>query len=255
MIHAGLVSITFRKLTVERIVELARAAGLRAIEWGGDVHVPHGDVVTAERVRRLCADSGIDIYAYGSYYRAGGGSGDGPAIEAVLETALALATRSIRVWAGEVGSERADAAVRQRVADDLAHICDLAARQQVNVALEYHSGTLTDTPASAVQLLQAVGRPNLRSYWQPRHGLPLETHLADIEALRPYLDDVHVFHWWPDPRTRLALADGADRWQAYLRAVAADGRDHIAALEFVRGDEEVQLLQDAATLNGLLKQL
>ena len=41
MIESGLVSITFRKLTVEKIIELVKEAGLQGIEWGGDVHVPH----------------------------------------------------------------------------------------------------------------------------------------------------------------------------------------------------------------------
>jgi hypothetical protein len=43
----GLVSVTFRKLAPAAIVELAVKAQLRSIEWGGDVHVPHGDVRAA----------------------------------------------------------------------------------------------------------------------------------------------------------------------------------------------------------------
>jgi hypothetical protein len=80
----GLVSVTFRRLTVADIV--ARA-GLRAAERGADVHVP-----TPEAAR--CADAGIEICALGSDYRAGSGAG----LADVLRTMVTLG-----VWAGEHG--------------------------------------------------------------------------------------------------------------------------------------------------------
>ena len=66
---AGLVSITFRQLSAEKIVGLVSAAGLQGIEWGGDIHVPHGDVKRAEEVKRMTLDSGLEVSAYGSYYK------------------------------------------------------------------------------------------------------------------------------------------------------------------------------------------
>ena len=35
----GLVSISFRNESPKAIIDASKAAGLRAIEWGGDVHV------------------------------------------------------------------------------------------------------------------------------------------------------------------------------------------------------------------------
>jgi len=43
MIKIGLVSISFRDLFPKQIVDMVAEVGLDAIEWGGDVHVPHGD--------------------------------------------------------------------------------------------------------------------------------------------------------------------------------------------------------------------
>src|SRR5262245_16795172 len=94
----GLVSVTFRQLGPGEIIALAVEHGMRAIEWGGDVHVPVGDLVVAREVGRWCVDAGIIVEAYGSYYR---GIGD---FAPVLETALALGAPRIRVWAGELGS-------------------------------------------------------------------------------------------------------------------------------------------------------
>ena len=43
----GLVSVSFRPHTPEDILKAMQCAGLNYIEWGGDVHVPHGDEKTA----------------------------------------------------------------------------------------------------------------------------------------------------------------------------------------------------------------
>ena len=251
-LRTGLVSVTFRALDVPAIIALARKTGLETIEWGGDVHVPHGDLGAARDARSRGEDAGIAVSAYGSYYRAGVDDPKVPKFEDVLSTAVALGAPVIRVWAGVVGSDAASAADRSRVEHDLARICAMAAAEGVTVSLEYHGGTLTDSPTSALSLLEAVARPNLASYWQPRHGLSVEENLADIALLRPYLRDVHVFHWWPDGRTRHPLSDGATRWQRYLADLASDGRAHTVSLEFVRGDDPNQLVDDAKTLGSLL---
>ena len=45
----GLVSVTFRQLAPEALIDLAARAGLAAIEWGADIHVPPGDDANAVR--------------------------------------------------------------------------------------------------------------------------------------------------------------------------------------------------------------
>ena len=53
MIKPGLVSITFRKLHPETIIALAMENTLAAIEWGGDIHVPHGNIAVARSVAKM----------------------------------------------------------------------------------------------------------------------------------------------------------------------------------------------------------
>jgi 3-dehydroshikimate dehydratase len=253
-IRPGLLSITFRKLTVKRIIDLAVEAQLSAVEWGGDVHVPHGDLGTARAVRRMCGDHGLTISAYGSYYRAGGAPAN-PAIEAVLDTAAALGTTVVRVWAGDKGSAQSSDADRTAVATDLARCCGLAAAARgLTIATEFHGGTLTDEIDSTLDLLGAV--PGLMTFWQPPVGMDPATALAGLRRVRSRLSNVHVFHWWPDGAHRLPLADGGDRWPAYLREAAeqsaADGVVRYASLEFVADDDPEQFRRDAATLVGWL---
>ncbi len=63
MLRSGLVSITCRKLTPQEVVSLCARAGVRGIEWGGDVHVPAGDVALAREVGALTAYRGRDVAA------------------------------------------------------------------------------------------------------------------------------------------------------------------------------------------------
>ena len=46
----GLLSVTFRSLPYQRIIELAVKAGLDGIEWGGDEHVPPGNLKLAQEI-------------------------------------------------------------------------------------------------------------------------------------------------------------------------------------------------------------
>lgn len=252
----GLVSITFRALPPREIVKLIAECQLRSVEWGGDVHVPHGDVVRAKEVKQLSDDAGVAISAYGSYYRVAGAAGKTPSFDAVLDCAMALGAPIIRVWAGNVSSIKADEAHRATVAADLRHIATLAGKHGVRIGLEYHDGTLTDTPESTGVLLAAVPESNVFTYWQPRHGLSVEQNLAEIALLRPRLANVHVFHWWPTPATRLPLADGRNRWCEYLPALAptpTTTEPRHVSLEFVKGDDPQQLRDDAKSLLELLQ--
>ena len=132
MICAGLVSVTFRQLSPAVIIGLVQRAGLKAIEWGGDIHVPYGDIARAREVRRATEDAGLRVAAYGSYYRVGHEE-PGP-FQTALETAVAPGAPAIRVWAGKLWSHEADAAYWGRVVEDSRRIADLAADADVNVA-------------------------------------------------------------------------------------------------------------------------
>jgi 3-dehydroshikimate dehydratase len=234
----GLVSVTFRQLRPAEIIDLVVRCGLGAVEWGGDVHVPTGEPAVAREVRLRCADAGIDVEAYGSYYRADGDFGP------VLETAFALGAPRIRVWAGRAGS--ADEEDRGAVVRGLQHAVEAAGVAGVEVAVEYHAGTLTDTLGSALRLLGEV--PGLRSYWQPPVGSSLLDALAAVPALRPVA--AHVFSW-DDHGNRLPLAARATLWEPVLAALRQAGTRH-ALLEFVVDDDPLAFVRDAAVLRDWL---
>ena len=252
MITTGLVSITFRQLLPAQIIALVQQAGLTGIEWGGDIHVPHGDFVRAREVRQRTLDAGLTVAAYGSYYKLNKSEADGLRFESVLETAVALGAPTIRVWAGALGSAQADAASRAAVVADAQRIAGLAQAAGVTVSSEYHARSLTDTNTSAQTFLTEIQHPNFFTFWQPHNGAPVETNLTGLRAILPRLTQVHCFHWLPPEHERRPLAEGADVWRQYFAVVKASGRDHCALLEFVAGDEPANFLRDAVTLRQLV---
>lgn len=253
----GLCSVTFRGLSVPDLVRQARDAGVEAIEWGGDVHVPAGDTDAAKAAAAVCADAGIACASYGSYLRAGDADLRRD-FAPVLETALALGAGNIRVWAGRTRGADADAATWAEVRDDLDFMADEARDAGLTIGVEYHRGTLTEDATDAARLMAQCDRPNLFSYWQPVPGRGLPAWSDELDLLAPWLGYLHVFHWAPaTPQDeRLPLADGAADWAALLRkARPAPHWPHgyTAFLEFVRDDAPAQFRADMALLRDLCR--
>jgi len=252
MLHSGLCSITFRQLSVDALIELCVEAGIDGIEWGGDVHLPPGDLALAESVKDRTQNAGLSVCAYGSYHRCDDASDP---FSEVLESADALGAPVIRVWAGNRDSTEASQAYRDEVAEHLRRAVIAARELDITIALEYHGGTLTDTQASAQRLLKEVGLADLRLYWQPRSGGIFEEDLVELDAALPHLSHVHCFHWGTDGwKDRRALLDGTKQWSAYLAKVNTLEEDRFVILEFVKEDAPEQFLEDAKVLKALLAQ-
>ncbi len=232
----GLCSVTFRQLAAEQVIAAAAGAGLESIEWGADVHVPAGDPARAEIVAQRTADAGLAVASYGSYWRAE------EDISPVLDSAAALGADRIRIWAGRIGSAEASEAERSAITEAIADACASARERGITLALEYHSGTIADTPGAVRRLLDDV--PALRTYWQPTVGASDDAALHEYELLRDAVAAVHVFSWWPTTE-RLRLAERASLWAALFQT-ATEPRD--ALIEFVPDDDPALLAGEAATL-------
>lgn len=249
----GLVSVSFRKLEPSAIVNLVAQADLKAIEWGGDIHVPHGDIASAKAVAALTADAGLAMANYGSYYRLGVSEQEGLNFQRVLETAHALGAPSIRVWAGHGPSADTDEAQRKTVTEDALRCAELAGQTGIKVALEYHNHTLTDCDASAMRLLNEARHPNLYTLWQPINHETVENNIVALTNVLPRLLHLHIFYWeFPDGvMTRRPLADGEAAWSKFLKLAVADDERYVL-MEFVKDDDPEQFLRDAATLKSWL---
>ena len=252
----GLVSISFRGRTPAELIAACVRAGLQGIEWGGDIHVPHGNLDVAREVAARTREAGLQVAAYGSYYRVGRDESQQVSFAQVLDTAVALQAPLIRVWAGEQGSARTTPAARGRIIAESRRIGEMARAAGLCVAFEFHRDTLTDATESALDLMQATADAGLCCHWQPSVGW---THAAQLDALRRLrssLAYLHVYQWESDGR-REPLAAGTGVWSGFLAEAAAaplpgDLPQRWALLEFVKADSLEQFRQDAETLLQLL---
>ncbi len=251
MILPGLCSITFRALTANEIIPLVVENGLKAVEWGGDIHVPAGRTDVAAAVGRRCAEAGLRTPSYGSYFRLTPES-DLSTFAPIAETARTLGADTVRVWADKKSSHEMDADYFSRLADAGRALCEIATSAGCTVGFEYHLGTATDTNESALRLMQAIAHPAARLYWQPRQKTSVQDRLAGLRDAAPFLAHLHVFQWTGERDTRHPLADGTADWQAYFACAAEIPGERCAYLEFVRDDSVNAFIQDAATLREIL---
>ncbi len=242
----GLFSVTFRSLGREKIAALAKEASLDEIIWGGDVHVPHGDFDAAKDALSVCRKQGVGTNIYGSYYKL---ADDG--FSAVYDTSEALLSSVVRIWAGLKGSSDTTDDERDTIVRRLAIAADEAKKRSLTLAFEYHGGTLTDNAESALRLLDAVGRDNVRLHWQPNQYRDFDYNVRALTSVAPYVDAVHVFAWRGNDK--LPLITQEREWRTYFDILAPHGNCALAALEFVPVETRDDLLRDAETLDMLLK--
>ena len=252
-IKSGMVSVTFRALEPESIIELSAEAGLEGIEWAGDVHVPPGTLERAEEVGRLTREAGLDVVSYGSYYRVGVSENEGMSFQSVLDTAIALQAPSIRVWAGRGSFEGFSEEETQHIVEETKRIAAMAGQAGIDISFEYHRNTLTETAGSARRLLDAVSCSNVYIYWQPVYGMPAEENIEGMRVLMSEITNIHVFHWWPTNQDRHLLQVGAEDWRSYFKELMGqDGKSRFAMIEFVKDDSMENFAQDAAILRQWL---
>lgn len=247
----GLTSVTFRKLSCSEIITLTRKAGLACIEWGGDIHVPHGDLNRAREVKKMMTDSNLQTSSYGSYYHCGIDQ-ENTAFEKILEIALELNAPLIRVWAGKKGSNKSSREECELVVSDSRRIADLAFAAGIRIGFEFHNGSLNDNAEATRNLIAEIGRPNFGAYWQPPVGMSFEECCASLKTVLPHLQNIHVVHWVGQTVKRMLLSEGKESWRGYLELAGQSPGDHHVLLEFVQNDDPSVLMDDARTLKTLI---
>jgi hypothetical protein len=161
------------------------------------------------------------------------------------------------VWAGETGSDRADSTTRQQVVTALRALADQAADRGLELAVEHHPDTLSDTAEMTLRLLDEVGSDAVSTYWQPGIGQSSADALAElrtiVDAAPNRLSAVHVFAWWP-AHERHPLRTRADLWRPALELIGSAAPRCDVMLEFVPGDSADVLAEEAGTLRDLLRE-
>lgn len=250
MLKPGLASMTFRGKTPAELIAFVKSAGLSAIEWAGDSHVPAGDVKTARLVRDMTESAGLECSSYGSYYRLGTGA----EFEPVLESALALGVRDIRIWAGGKGSLETDEKLREELVSEAKKAAELAKAEGVRLSTECHPNTLTDRLESHLKFLDEVGEPNLLTYWQAIPHLEGGRYKEHLEAVLKTgkLTNIHV-HSYDERVNILLLGEGIINWEECLGVVKNLDEDRYVLIEGASGGKDESFVHDAKKLLELIK--
>ncbi len=246
MYKTGLVSISFRSLSVEELIEKVKDAGLEYIEWGSDVHAPKDDIAQLEKIVRLQEESGIKCSSYGTYFRFM--KNDPEELRGYIKAAKILGTDILRLWCGVKGSKDMTAEELENLYKDAEKAAKIAEECGVKLCMECHNDTLTDWKEPALALMQRINSPAFRMYWQPNQHRSFEENIAYAKMLAPYTEHLHVFNWAGDKR--YPLIDGVETWKNYLKEFSDD---KYLLLEFMPDDKIETLPTEANALREIIK--
>lgn len=257
MMKIGLTSISFRKLGVDTIIKACTNAGVSGVEWGGDIHVPHGSLQIARDVKEKTLAAGLEVSSYGSYYYVGISKQQGLPFEAVLSSAKELGAPIIRVWAGNKDFEACTEAELYMIVQETRRIADIAQKEAINISFEYHAKTLTNSNENAIKFARMVNHKNVNFYWQPSIGKDVDYCKDGLSKLieNRLLTNVHIFHWTLKNGiiTRCLLEDGFDVWKEYLNILKIDVQQRYIMFEFFKGDSLNSFYKDVNTLKKLIE--
>lgn len=240
----GLTSVTFRSRSPREICEIAQKNKIKYIEWGADVHATSPSA--AGIIRDICDEHGITSCSIGSYVRAG--EGDIAAFCRDCESAVILGAKRIRIWLGRKGSSELCDTDRKDIRRDVEIFAREAAERGLTIAFEFHKGTLSDTAESVTALIDEIGAPNVKTYWQP-FSLGHDDEWLNI--VTPYLSAVHVFAW-DENFIRYPLCDQHDIWCNFINILNKKAPNVDLIFEFVKNDDEEQLSHDVAELRSIV---
>lgn len=240
----GLCSVTFRKKSAAKVVEIAKKAGVRYIEWGGDIHVTNTE--EARIVKSICDNEDIKICSYGSYYRVG--SADKIKWEEICRIAKAMNASTVRVWLGNKNSEDTSEEEYNRILADLKSMCSVAKKYKLLVCPECHDNTYNNNTDAFLTLKDELKADNFRTYFQSRY-FRFDYDVDRIDRTFDYIENVHVSYRDLIKEQRFRKKDRGylDR---LLKKLAQKQFDGVVLVEFTKGSREKNFIKDIRKLKS-----
>lgn len=240
----GLCSVTFRKKSAAKVVEIAKKAGISYIEWGGDIHVTNTE--EARIVKSICDNEDIKICSYGSYYRVG--CCDNSKWEEICLIATAMGASSVRVWLGEKNSEETMQTEYNRILDDLKCICSVAQRYNLLVCPECHDNTYNNNTDAFLKIENELKADNFKTYFQSRY-FRFDYDIDRIERTFDFIENVHVSYRDLAREQRFKKKDKY-YLDGLLKKLSEMNFDGVVLVEFTKGSKVKQFFKDIRKLKS-----
>ena len=263
----ALCTIAFREKLLDYTLSVASELGVDGVEiWGREPHISEKfDENRVRTAQRMVQRRGLRIPVFGSYLSFGlthPRIDDTIELEATLHTARCLNAPIVRIWASDVSSSQASAAVWTRTVREIREACDQAAKLGITLSAEMHDNTLADTGRGARQLVEAVGRGNFGLNFQisaySDRGEAVDERLATV---LPFVVHVHARNYLRllldgggDVLERAPLGCGVIDYEGLVGQLLASGYDGYLAVEFAYAEGEGKreaLLHDVTYLQAL----
>ncbi len=240
----GLVSVSFRGHSFEEIIEAAKKADLRFIEWGSDVHAPFNDTEKLYKIANLQKENKLECSSYGTYFELGVDCVSD--LEEYIAAAKILNTNVLRVWCGNKSPWKYSPIEKETLFSECKAAAEIAEKHNVILCMECHQNTYTENKESALELMKEISSENFRMYWQPNQFRTEEENIEYLELLLPYVFYIHVFNWKKDKKYPLMLAER--EWKNYLSRLKGK---HTLLLEFMPDDKIESLQNEGHTLRNI----
>lgn len=268
--NVSICSISFRHhlISIGDMAAWARSAGFQGIElWG--VHA-RNLVAYPERNGAWLDDYGLSVPMISDYL---------PLDADVLmlrqktielcQLAGKWGAAKIRTFAGKTASKSASGEERRLIASRLRDVCDVAASYGIYLLAETHPGTLADTAASTLRLIEEVDHPffainfDALHVWEGgddpvairrRMGAAIRhyhlknvRHRKDLGVFQP----ANVYAPGGDRRGMTALLEGALDYSRFLSDLIEDA-DVEASLEWFGGNCQETLRNDLTQVRQMM---
>jgi len=249
----GLCTITNKDWPLEDVLDAAARTGYDGVELWAKDHIAEQTPEQAAGIAEQASRRDLEIPVYGSYLRAGTKSFEAE-FERDLEITESLDANLIRVWAGTQEYEEHSESHWAQVVADLQTVSQAAASRGIEVTVEKHEGSVTNTTAGARELIEAVDEPNCGLNWQPLFFLGAEELRSEARELAGSSNNVHLQAVSePDGWPRCALSEAYFDVETLLEEFDRVGFDGYVEVEFVAEDAgyedaieaDLETIQDA----------
>ncbi len=240
----GLASVTFRKKSIEEIVDIAKKAGIGFIEWGGDIHVR--SLQDAKKAKELCDKNGIKISSYGSYYSVG--TNDADDWQRICEIASAMSASSVRVWLGKKNSEVTDEEEYKNLLADAESMCSTAEKYGLLVCPECHDNTFNNNTDAILKIKKDLGKDNFKTYFQSRY-FRMGYDLDRIDRTFDIIENAHI-SYRDLKREQLFRKKDKSYLDTLLKKLREKNFGGIVMVEFVSFNSEKQFMKDIKKLKS-----
>jgi 3-dehydroshikimate dehydratase len=260
MIRIGLSSTALLTRDYREVLRIAREAGLDALEWAGDMHVPHDDAAAAASIMMETLRAGLTIASFAPLYRAGASGETGLRFDAVLQAASILQAPIVRVYVGGAREAGGGGEETRPLAESLRRLGDKAAVKGITLCLSLGRNTWMDRYSAARAIVAEIGHPFVRLAWEPLPGLLPPAASAALDDLGGSVAMLIARRLDRDGQPE-RLPDEADQWRrrlaAFKRSEADPKMARFVVIGAVRdaarsGDVLPSLAEDLQFLKGLV---